>query len=366
MMTDHSKIPVSWVPAHPAYGGLSMYRYWKLLEAAIDKDDGFACHSILNASAADFNSKSNKFKKILNRKLIYPLQVKFHANSRIVHILDHSWADQLPHVPKNALKVVTVHDLIPLRFPGELKPAQVKRFQSWVNHLEKADAIISVSDYTKHEICDILGIPERKIHVLPQGVEVPVSSELISGKSNSDGTFTLGSIGSTLERKNLAILPRALSRLRELTDKKIVLFRVGNSLPANLASELRVVLGPDCLIELGRLPDSELTNFYSRLDALVIPSLYEGFGLPVIEGLAAQIPVVTSNTTSLPEVGGNIPYYFDPHSPDELAAVLADIATNGVPNERIESGLERAKSMSWRKCLEGVYEVYNQVLAEHR
>lgn len=344
-----------------------MQRYWQLLESNVKEGDRYQIHAVIPPMEARARPGIlGKLSRHWTRKYSYPRTVRRDVSGEIAHILDHSWADQLPHVPKNALKVVTVHDLIPLRFPGELKPPQVKRFRSWVNHLEKADAIISVSDYTKHEICDILSIPERKIHVLPQGVEIPASSERIRGKSNSDGTFTLGSIGSTLERKNLAILPKALSRLRDLTDKKIVLFRVGDSLPPNLATELRAILGPDCLIELGRLPDSELANFYSRLDALVIPSLYEGFGLPVIEGLAAQIPVVTSNTTSLPEVGGNIPFYFDPHSSDELAAVLSDIATNGVPSERIEAGLERAKSMSWRKCLEGVYEVYNQVLAEHR
>jgi glycosyltransferase involved in cell wall biosynthesis len=115
---------------------------------------------------------------------------------------------------------------------------------------------------------------------------------------------------------------------------------------------------------MGKLPDEALPRFYASIDAVVIPSLYEGFGLPVIEGMAARIPVIAANATSLPEVGGDVALYFDPHSPEELAAVLAKVANEGVPLRQIEAGYERAKRLSWRNCLEGIYEVYDEVMRQ--
>jgi glycosyltransferase involved in cell wall biosynthesis len=356
---------VSWIPAHPVYGSVSMLRYWKLLEAARRADDGFSCTSILSATADDLAHQSGKASKLLTRQLIYPAMVRLRAKGGIAHVLDHSWADLLPFVPKRALKVVTVHDLIPLRFPGELSAAQAGRFRKWVGHLKEADAIIAVSEYTKREIGELLGIDGRKIHVVYNGVEIPCDSPSLTQLPPATARpFRVGSIGSTLERKNLAILPEALARLQASAQRKVVLVRVGAALPAPLAAALRKELGEDGLVELGRLPDEALGDYYAGLDVVVVPSLYEGFGLPVIEGMAAQVPVVASRCTSLPEVGGDVAFYFDPHSPEELAAVLAGIATDGVPQQRIDEGYVRAKSLSWRKCLEGVYEVYAGLMEE--
>jgi glycosyltransferase involved in cell wall biosynthesis len=80
--------------------------------------------------------------------------------------------------------------------------------------------------------------------------------------------------------------------------------------------------------------------------------------------MAARVPVVASRRTSLPEVGGDVAFYFDPNSPEVLAVVLAGIATDGVSRERIEEGHQRAKGLSWRKCLEGVYQVYAGLLED--
>ncbi len=355
---------VSWIPAHPVYGSVSMLRYWKLLESAVRDDDGFACSSILSASANDLIHDSGKVGKLLTRQVTYPAMVKLRAKGRIVHILDHSWADLLPFVPKKALKVVTVHDLIPLRFPGELSAGQAGRFRKWVGHMKEADAIIAVSEYTKREAQELLGIDSGKIHVVFNGVEMPKDSNVPASNPKNGGDFRIGSIGSTLERKNLAILPEALGRLQASIRRKVVLVRVGAELPAPVAVALRKALGEDGLVELGRLPDEALGDYYAGLDVVVVPSLYEGFGLPVIEGMAARVPVVASRCTSLPEVGGDVAYYFDPHSPEELAAVFSEIATGGVPHQRIDEGYERAKSLSWRRCLEGIYEVYAQLMED--
>jgi glycosyltransferase involved in cell wall biosynthesis len=368
-MKQSNPIPhqVSWLPAHPVYGSVSMTRYWKLLESATLPNDPFTCNSILTASATD-SQGGGRIKKLLTRKLFYPATVRTRARGEIVHILDHSWADLLPYAPQKAFKIVTVHDLIPLRFPGELTAAQEQRFRGWVFHLKQADAIIADSTYTKQEIQELLGIDDRKIHVVFLGVELPHDSENTNRftlGTDDVQPFRIGSIGSTLERKNLAILPTALAHLKTMIRRKVILVRVGSPLPHSLGASIRKELGDGGLIEHGYLPDEAIAAYYAALDVVVVPSLYEGFGLPVIEGMAARVPVVASRCTSLPEVGGDLAFYFDPHSPEELAAVLAGIATDGVPPQRIEAGYERAKSLSWRKCLEGVYQVYETAL-NHR
>lgn len=342
-----------------------MTRYWKLLEAAILPEDPFTCASILPAYAGATPKFNGRVRKFLTRQALYPTTVKRHAKGDIVHILDHSWADMLPYTPAKALKVVTVHDLIPLRFPGELSPAQAGRFKSWVSHLKQADVIIADSAYTKQEVENFLQIDGRNIHVVMLGVELPaesISPSAFPPRQDEGQHFRIGSIGSTLERKNLAILPEALARLKASVRRKVVLVRVGAMLPAPLASALRAELGEDGLVELGHVPDHAIPDYYASLDAVVIPSLYEGFGLPVIEGMAARVPVVSSRSTSLPEVGGDLAFYFDPYSPEELAAVLSKIATDGVSIQQLEAGYERAKSLSWRKCLESVYQVYEEAL----
>lgn len=355
---------ISWIPAHPAYGSVSMLRYYKLLESAIRPEDVLSCASILKVSADDLAHHRGKVGKLLTRQVLYPALVRLRARGEIVHILDHSWADLLSFVPNKRLKVVTVHDLIPLRFPGELTAAQSGRFSKWVSHLKDADAIIAVSEYTKREVQDLLGIDAGKIHVVFNGVEMPKTPPVLAMTTAESGEFRVGSIGSTLERKNLAILPEALARLQAMVRRKVVLMRVGAALPAALAAALRKELGEDGLVELGRLPDEDLAAYYAGLNAVVIPSLYEGFGLPVIEGMAARVPVVASRCTSLPEVGGDAAYYFDPHSPEELAKVLAEIAMHPVPQKRLDEGYARAQGLSWRKCLEQLYQIYGGLMEE--
>lgn len=354
---------VSWIPAHPVYGSVSMLRYWKLLAAAIRSGDGFSCSSILSATAEDLAHHGGKVGKVLTRQLIYPAMVKLRAKGEIVHILDHSWADMLPFTPRQALKIVTVHDLIPLRFPGELSAAQAGRFRSWVSHLKEADAIIAVSEYTKREVADLLAIDSGKIHVVFNGVEMPPDSPApVPSPPDLARELRIGSIGSTLERKNLAILPEAFSRFIARTGRRISLVRVGEPLPTELADELRRVLGPAGLVERGRLSDAELGDFYRSMDVVVVPSLYEGFGLPVLEAMAWGIPVISSNAASLPEVGGDDALYFDPYAPSELATRLEELALNGMPAGWRERVLARASALSWRASLEGVYSVYHRAL----
>lgn len=333
-----------------------MNRYATLLEEARVPSDPY---SIRLLTLPEGRRKSFLYRQ-LTRRLFYPLKVRTTGNCAIAHILDHSWADLLTAVPSGVKTVVTVHDLIPLRFPGELTPAQQARFRKWVSSVRKADAVIAVSEYTKKEVVALLGIDPSKITVVPNGVEIPrISSPLFATQTKD---FIIGSIGSTLERKNLSLLPEALSLLASRHGGQVKLLRVGAKLPRELANAIGESIGTGNLTELGKIPNEELPDFYRKVHCVVVPSLYEGFGLPVLEAMASKLPVVCSNSSSLPEVGGDIPIYFDPNSPEQLATALHEIASQGMKPDRLERGFGKARSMSWHKTLEGFYEVYHSLL----
>jgi glycosyltransferase involved in cell wall biosynthesis len=361
------QISVGWIPAHPIYGAISMRRYWQAMSDSVRVNDPFQIRSVIQPR--DIQAPAGLLGSALRywqRQFYYPTKIRREFRGEIGHVLDHSWADMLPHLPTRILKVVTVHDLIPLRFLGELTDAQFVRFQGWVSHIQSADAVIADSGYTKGEVVALLNVPEERIRVVPCGVVVPDSATMLpplASMPGSLGVFTVGSIGSVISRKNLGVLPEAFTRFVQDSGKKIRLVRVGSRLPVALAEELLGILGKDGLIELGYLSDAEVGQFYQAMDVVVVPSLSEGFGLPVLEALAHGTPVICSNTTSLPEVGGNEAIYFDPTCPEELAARLIQLATFGVTDDWRQRALARAARFSWRASLEGVYSVYEDLLA---
>lgn len=359
-------VDVSLVPAHPSYGVISMLRYWRALLDSHRASDRYQFHSVL---MGDYGSEQiqrrSRFHRIWTRHLAYPLQVRTHCRGKIAHVLDHSWADMLSHVPARMAKVVNVHDLIPLRYPGELREGQVKRFRQIVDHVQKADRAICISEYTKREAMEWLGIPEEKLRVVYLGVEPFILDEGIHAEIEArlactEGLLRLGCIGSTLERKNLAILAPALARAKAL-GVDVALIRVGAKLPEAQVEALHQAIGSDRLIEMGILRDDQLAAFYRAVDGVVMPSTYEGFGLPVLEAMAAGTPVLSSSSSCLPEVGGDAALYFDPHMPDELAQRLVEWAEPERRRELGSLGQSRAAHFSWRSTLEGVYDVYREL-----
>ena len=356
---------VSWLPAHPSYASISMLRYAQLLEEVRQENDEFRCELLINP---EIGERAGKWQRQLHRRLLYPLKIRHSLKGRIAHVLDHSWADLLSHVPKGAAKVVTVHDLNPLRFPGELTAAQVARFRSWVEHIRDADAIIADSTYTKNETSELLDIDPESISVVFAGAAAPPKGEIPITRVTSElaalnGRFLVGNIGSILQRKNIGILPDAIAIAKKMTGLDISVVRAGQMLPEKLRNEFQKQLGEKGLIELGHVTNPELEDFYRMVDCICVPSLYEGFGLPVIEAMIRSKPVIVAETSSLPEVGGDAALYFDPHSPEALAKALVKILDNSTREQLITAGLQRVASFTWRNTLEGFYSTYRQLIS---
>jgi len=368
---EKKRLTAGWLPAHPSSGSHSMRRYWEALANCHKEQDRYDIHSIITpVSRSPREGRWGQMERYIQRRVGYPLTIKLQFQGEIAHILDHSWADLLTFIPRNSLRIVTVHDLIPLRFPGGLNAAQVARFRTWVSHSGSAHAIIADSEYTKQEIVDLLQLPPDNIYVVPCGVDLPRQAdftsswieERISSANPSNQKLVIGSIGSTIERKNLAIFPQALATYVSLTGAQPILVRAGGKLQKTLADEIRHVIGANNFLELGFLKDEELGNFYRSVNVVVVPSYYEGFGLPVLEAMASKVPVISSRASSLPEVGGKEAIYFDPQSPEELGHELATLAKNGISDDWLDRAYERAARYSWRASLEGVYSVYDAAL----
>jgi glycosyltransferase involved in cell wall biosynthesis len=360
---------VLWLPALPSEGSLSMNRYWGELDRCRREQpgSGLSIRSVLKELPVETQRK-NRLLRFWQKYVLYPWRVRFQAPyARVVHLLDHSNASLLRHVPGNVLKIATVHDLAPLRVPGDLTQAQQERFRRSMSYLRKADLLLAVSKHTAADIVELLGCEEGRIRVLPMGADLvqagaPQPEPLPDWENRFAGRRVVISVGSTTERKNLAALPAFLAQLKR-DGWPVALVRVGDELPGPLAAELRAVLGAEGLVEMGKVSTEQLAGAYQRAAFLIFPSRFEGFGLPVLEAMAAGCPVVCSSATSLPEVGGPAALYFPP---DDIAMAVSQAALllsrEEYRQSQIAAGQEWSQNFSWQKHFTRLTDYYRELL----
>ncbi len=277
--------------------------------------------------------------------------------------------DILPtNLPSSLRKAVAVHDLTFLLYPETM--ATYNRFVHrlfFASSLAKADAIITMSEAVKKSLLyyfafpqDRLGLGDR-ITVIYEGVDEqfhPYEKEEVKrvlDRYQLKRPYIL-SVGTLEPRKNYPVLFRAFARLKVDWDLVIIGkpgWKWGEIFAARKALKLteRVKI-------LGYVKDWELPLFYNGAEILVLPSLYEGFGLPVIEALACGIPVICSATGSLPEVGGDACLYFNPHSDEELHFKITSLLSNSELRKTLrERGIRRAQNFTWEKTAEKTLKV---------
>ena len=235
--------------------------------------------------------------------------------------------------------VLTVHDLAILRAP-DVFPAWHRLYgrAGLRRVLRSADAIVAVSEYTKREVEELAQVPVERIRVVPNGVDAVFTTE---GPA-ADGDYVLAV--ATLEpRKNLARVVDAV-RLAGV--------------------ELRVVGargwgGIDVAGWVGEIPDGELAALYRGARCVAYPSLYEGFGLPVLEAMACGTPVVTSVGTAMEEVAGGAAVLVDPLDVSAIAAGIGEAEARR--GELVPLGLERARAFTWERAADGVVELWSEL-----
>jgi len=265
--------------------------------------------------------------------------------------------------------IITVHDIMQILFPKEVKPlVHLVQKTMLPRTLKTADKIIADSYNTKKDIIKYFKIPEDKIKVIHLGVDedykpLPKEKmESIKKKYNINHPFILY-VGALKPSKNIPTLIKAFYKLKKqglpyklvITGKKRWKYKEVFKLIDKLN------LSKDTIFT-GYVPKEDLPALYNAADLFVSPSLYEGFGLPPLEAMACGTPVITSNTSSLPEVVGDAGIMVDPYDVDGLSKAMYEVLTNdGLREELRKKGLERAKLFSWKECAEEHLKVYEEV-----
>lgn len=256
-----------------------------------------------------------------------------------------------PTTRGNPPLIVTVHDLIPFLFPGTM--SRWGRFYTRVTHrhvLLAAERVIVPSRDTAGDCVRLLRIPEKKIRVVPMGIDADFFS---AAKVAEDREPYVLFVGCPNPRKNLERLQSAVQMLRD-RGYPHSLFIAGEDQWG------RVTLDAPFVRMLGRVSDERLRQLYADAACLAIPSLHEGFGLPALEAMAAGTPVVASTAGSLPEVTAGAALLVDPYDTAQLADALEQAITDGA--ELRERGRRHAAGFSWRATAEATLKVYREVV----
>jgi len=264
--------------------------------------------------------------------------------------------------------VVTIHDLSFLLFPEYFSRTFGAYYRKIIPRIiSQAAAVITVSENSKADLIAHLGVKPEKIYAIHNGVS-PEFHKRIKKADLEASRLRLGlpkkfflSVASLEPRKNLANLVKAYEVLpAEIKEEhKLVLVGAGNRIFSDPAIASALSLLPaGSVVTPGYIAEEDLPAVYRLSTALVFPSLYEGFGLPVLEAMAASTPVISSNRSSLPEVAGSAAALIDPESIEELAAAMELLANDsGTRNLLIERGKKRAGLFTWKKTAEKTLEV---------
>lgn len=279
---------------------------------------------------------------IWNKLHIFPIE-------NLVGDLDVFHSSDWTQPPSKCHKVTTIHDLAPLVLPKLTDPkitsVHTRRLKWVVKEVEK---IIVPSEATRKDLLQF-NIKEDRVTVIPEAAGEtfrPQSEErinLIKKKYQISGNYLLAvGVGG---RKNTDRIIKAFELVKAGKDLSLIL--VGH---ANFIHQRGVKA-------LGYVPENDLADLYSGASALVYPSIYEGFGLPILQAFACGCPVVTSNLSSMPEVAGDAAVLVDPYKTDEIKEGIEKVLR--APKTYIEKGYKQAKSFSWHNTAEKTLEIYN-------
>jgi glycosyltransferase involved in cell wall biosynthesis len=264
--------------------------------------------------------------------------------------------------------VVTIHGFAPVSLPAREYSRSLRnifhtpwdnwtRKQAWKRARPAITGVIAVSEFTKQETVRLAGIPPERISVCHHGVD----SALFSGRSPKPRPPTAPSyflhVSNDEPRKNIARIVRAFKRLRERAPPVELVLK----LPTEAAPRYSGIEG--VRVVSGHLETRELADLYADALGFVFPSLYEGFGLPILEAMASGCPVITSNVTACPEAAGEAAILVDPRDDqDILRALTALRGSQAMRADYATAGLARARQFTWESCAACHARAFSQAL----
>ncbi|HZH71115.1 MAG TPA: glycosyltransferase family 1 protein [Mariniphaga sp.] len=255
-------------------------------------------------------------------------------------------------------QIAVIHDISFYHRPQDL-PGMTSWYYNYFfpKFARKASRIATVSEYSKSDISKSYGIDASNIDVVYNGIKSGFKPAPIKQKESTRHKYTGGMpyflyVGALHPRKNITGLLKAFERFKGLHKHPTKLLIVGGEM--HKTSEIRqffnTMTAREDVIFTGRVAESELQSIYGAALALIYIPFFEGFGIPIAEGMSSGIPVVCSNTTSMPEVGGEAVMYVDPNNTLQIAESMYLLATNeNLQSKLISLGLKQAESFSWNK-----------------
>jgi len=265
--------------------------------------------------------------------------------------------------------IVTIHDMTYLRYPETLDKRNLRRLLEGVGRsIEDSDQILTVSEFSKREIIELLQVPEERISVINSAASIPsediIPFQILSQKYGLTGPYLIY-VGNIEPRKNLSKLLLAFDLLKKeqgIAHKLVIVGGAGWN-NREIYQTLHSLSCVGDVLFFGYLPTPERDVLYQHAAALVFPSLYEGFGLPPLEAMQMSCPVVCSNAASLPEVVGDAAELFDPYDTVSIAnGIWRVISDEGRRRSLIKKGILQSKKFSWEASAERLTDVCRKVL----
>lgn len=303
----------------------------------------------------------NRLWRIVWEQLVWPWQAWQRG-----HSLLHSMAFVTPLLAP-CPAVITVYDLSFLHFPERFPRLQRLYLSSQTRRsCRQARRIITISEASRQDVYRFFGVPLAQIDVVVPGVDdryQPLPEAAIAPFKEQKGLarFILH-VGTLQPRKNIPVLIQAFSQLEDTT-LKLVLIGGKGWLYDDVFQQVNALGLTERVIFTGYVPDDELPLWYNAAELLVFPSVYEGFGLPVVEAMACGTPVVAANSSSIPEAVGEAGLLFAPNDVESLVKQMTAVLTNAhLQNKLRQLGLKHAQTFSWERAGRETAAVYQRAL----
>ena len=335
---------------------------------------------ILFSPSISYNEESYYFTK--NFELVTPSFFSGRAlwrtnliiNSLIENEIDiyHGLSHELPlGLEKTGIKsVVTIHDLIYKLFPYDFPLIDKKIYDlKWYNACTNADAIIATSEATKRDIISYFNIDPNKIHVVYQTCS-DIYDQKYSEETKRETIEKNGLpkqymlyVGAIMERKNLLNIIKAYERVRDEITIPLLVVGKGRNYQKLIVEYIEQNNLQDRIIIRSDIGNDILPIVYQCAEMYLYPSQYEGFGIPILEAFKSGTPAIISNTSSLPEVGGNAGCYVDPYKIESISQAMLDIHENpNLRNHMINEGYEQAKKFTIESFAQQTTNVYTSLI----
>ena len=268
--------------------------------------------------------------------------------------------------------VITLHDLTHLHFPETQPSARLREIERRLAlGVEQAQVILTDSQAIADEAQDYFGLPAERFVVAPLGVaerfhprEADTISAVLKAHAVQAREYFL-CVGTLEPRKNLSLALRAHALLPEAVRERFPLLIVGMAgwQREQFSDELRQALASGNVCLLGYLPDEQVAQLLAGARALIFPSLYEGFGLPVLEAMASGTPVVVTRSSAMPEVAGAAGNYIDADDANGLRDAMSRLIDDQTHWQACrEAGLQQARFFSWQRCAQATAGAYRQAM----